>query len=386
MKTQYTRDFPQELLRSTAKERIEYFKNGKAGHSALTAAFDRAMAVIGRSTGPKVVMVAGPTGVGKTTMARTIYRHVLKTYQAEAAADRSFVPIIGINAVPPNGASFSWKDFYIRLLEREGDVLIDRKLLVPRQDELFPNSPWPSPLERSVTDALRRSVEEYIKRRRSKVLLIDEAHHLLMVNDPKRLEFQFETLKSLTIETDITIVLVGTYRLLDIRDQSGQLVRRSEIVHFPRYDFRVKKDAEEFASVLRKFQNQLPLEGASDLMTDVEYFYLKTGGCIGILKDWLARCLEHAIETKRKSIDADFAEQFALSNKSLRTIIEEALNGEMKLTDIGIDSIETLLRDGIAPPAASVGGEPSARAKAARRRVGERKPCRDKTGGSHVAP
>jgi len=72
------------------------------------------------------------------------------------------------------------------------------------------------------------------------VMIIDEAHHMLMVrkNDMASLEFQFEAIKSLALETQTTIVLVGTYRLLDIRDLSGQLVRRSEIIHFPRYDCR----------------------------------------------------------------------------------------------------------------------------------------------------
>lgn len=383
MKAQAERNFPKELLRATQEERVAHFKNRKVEHMGLQSVFEQATRALTRFSGPRVVMVTGPTGVGKTTMARGIYRQVMRANEEEARNDSSFVPAIGINAIPPNGVNFSWKDFYIRLLERNGDILIDRKLLVPRQNELFPERPVTSYLERSVSDALRRSVENCIRLRKTKVLLIDEAHHLLMVKDPARLEYQFEALKSLTIETDVIIVLVGTYRLLDIRDQSGQLVRRSEIIHFPRYDMRNEADAAEFCAVLANFVSQLPLDEPPDVLREWEYFYLKTAGCIGILKDWLTKCLDEALSAGLKTFDTDFASRFAMSNRCLETIAEEALIGEAKLKDVSLDSLKSLLANGFGPTQERPTGNG---VSGGRRRVGERNPVRDRTGGSHVSP
>ncbi|MBI5461096.1 MAG: AAA family ATPase [Gammaproteobacteria bacterium] len=367
-------------------EAVDEFAKRVINHEALSRAYRKARSALSSSGGPRVVMIAGPTGVGKTTLAQALRRHAMERYAKEIIADPSCVPVIYGNAIPPNGASFSWKDFYIRLLERHGDVLTNRKLLVPRQSEIFPELPAPSPLERSVTDALRRAVENCMRLRKTRVLIIDEAHHLLMVNDPRRLEFQFEALKSLTIETDAVIVLLGTYRLLEIRDQSGQLVRRSEIIHFPRYDIRVQQDIEAFASVLETFQSQLPLKRTPNFLADAEYFYLKTGGCVGILKDWLTRCLEQALIEGRKTIDREFAERYSLSNKSLKTIIEEAMNGEEKLSDVGVEKVEKLLKEGV--PTEDDVATPSSTRKTGNkgRRVGERLPVRDPVGGAYVAP
>jgi len=199
------------------------------------------------------------------------------------------------------------------------------------------------------------------------------------------MEYQFETLKSLSNESGTTIVLAGNYRLMDIRDHSGQLVRRSEIIHFPRYDLRKAEDARSFASVLNSLQYKMPLQQRPDLIGDAEYFYTKTGGCIGILKDWLTRCLEQAIVEGRKTFDADFADRFALDNKGLRTIIEEALAGEAKLMDEPLDAIQKLLQTG--KPQAYKPGDatPSDAPPRKRGRVGTRNPVRDKTGGAHAA-
>ncbi|UMR31981.1 TniB family NTP-binding protein [Massilia sp. MB5] len=287
MKSNYV--FPKELLNDSIETRINYFEKLWIEHPALDEAFEHAMsAIIGHAT-PKVILVAGSTGVGKTTLGLHLYRRVRALYAAQMEAELDFVPVMYGNAIAPNGSSFSWKDFYIRLLGRALEPLIDRKILVPRQLSFLPDDRSSSLHDKSTSDALRRSVEECMRRRRTKVLIIDEAHHILMVNNQKRLEFQFEALKSLAIETNAVIVLIGTYRLLDICAQSGQLVRRSELVHFPRYDYRVKQDRESFQSVLQTFLRYLPLPTPPSLEVYAEQFYIYSGGCVGILKEWLAR-------------------------------------------------------------------------------------------------
>lgn len=377
MKTPVYERCPAYILNGSKDARIKYFKSYLANHSHLQSAREEAMNAIGRSTGPRVVIVTGPTGVGKTTLARKIYKDLVKEHAAEVADDRGFVPVAGISAVPPNGAAFSWKDLYVRLLTGHGDVMTNHKLMIPRQGEIFTDAAVMSPLERSTADSLRRALESSLKQRRTKVLIIDEAHHMLMVNDPARLEYQFEALKSLTIETEATIVLVGTYRLLDIRDQSGQLVRRSEIVHLPRYDLRVAADSSAFGSVGNVLAHQMPLPCVPDFSHDWDYFYTKTAGCVGILKDWFSRCLEQAIADGRDTFTADDADKLALPNKALRTIIEEAMVGEGKLRDEDIGGIKALLRHGLPSIPADTTKKRSGR------RVGERLPNRDPVGGVH---
>lgn len=385
MSTDADRNFPLHLLSASTSERLVYFQNRVVSHPNLARCVEKTMAAVSRTSGPKVVIVTGPTGAGKTTLGRYLYKKVTEIYRQEMAEDPGMVPVIGFNAIPPNGTSFNWKDFYIRLLERHGDILPDRKMLMPHQRDLFPEMVAPLPIERSTTETLRRASERCMKHRKTKVLLIDEAHHILMAKDPYRLEFQFEALKSLAIESEAIIILVGTYRLLDIRDQSAQLVRRSEIVHFPRYNLLTNGDNSNFASTLESFQKMLTLYVEPDLIKDVDYFFLKSGGCIGILKSWLDQCLEHALIRGLPTFDAGFADQFALPNKSLMTIVDEAIEGELRLQDESLDALKELLYRKVGLKSQGVGApalpeKPKSRHKG---RVGERKPVRDKVGGGH---
>jgi Cdc6-like AAA superfamily ATPase len=381
MKNVQKRPFPIELLDASAEKRVEHFRKSRIDHPNLDRSFEQAMSAINSACGPKVVIVTGPTGAGKTTLARMIYKTLQEQYSELSKQDPGTVPVAGFNAIPPNGSSFNWKDFYIRLLEKHGDVLTNRKMLVPRQHDLFEGMSAPLPIERSTTEALRRATEKCLKHRKTKVLIIDEAHHILMVNDPKRLEFQFEALKSLTIESDVVIVLVGTYKLLAIRDQSGQLVRRSEIVHFPRYRLQTKEELENFTHTLKQLVLRLPLPTAPVITkAEAKYFFVKSGGSIGILKDWLSRCLEHAILRGMATFDMAFAEEFALSNKSLITILDEAIEGEIALKDASVDAVKALLYKVAARANPLPARKPTANQTA---KVGERKPSRDRIGNDH---
>lgn len=374
----HNQHFPRELLSKPIAERIEYFDSCKIQHMMLEKVSQQMEQALHGHAAPKIIINAGPTAVGKTTLASTLYNRISHQYAEQMNSERDFVPVMKINAIAPNGASFNWKDFYIRVLELAVEPLIDRKVIVPRQLDLFPETPRSIVSPRAVGDELRRAVEACLRRRRTKYLIIDEAHHILMVNNPKRLEFQFEALKSLAIETKATIVLVGTYRLLDIRDQSGQLVRRSEIIHFPRYDHRQKDQKVGFVQALNTLAGRLPLDEFPNLQEHAEKFYHRTIGCVGILKEWLSRAYARHLEIGNKHFDWDFIEKFALSVKALETIAEEALLGEEKLRDDSVTNLINLLNS---ERPIEMGSQQKRKAGTT---IGKRRPVRDPAGGAYA--
>lgn len=376
MSADEVKGFPKKLLDDTDEARLAHFINWRTKHPHLDSARTKALAALGGQNGPRVIIIAGPTGVGKTTMAKSIYEQLRATTPEER--DAGTVPAMFVTAVAPEGTAFNWKDFYIRILQAAAEPLIEEKIEVPRQLSLFPGGHLESPLERVVPASLRRSVQQCFRHRQTRYLFVDEAYHMLMVSNPKRAHFPFEVIKSLAAESGLTIVLTGTYGLLDIRDQSGQLARRSEIIHFPRYDMRTKEGKSGFASALNSLAKQLPIENLPDLLEESESFYIMTGGAIGILKDCLVNALRSYLKTKGAVFNFEFVKKHAMSNRALKTIIEEALLGEEKLRDIPLSDLKTLLMSGL-PKVQDTKPKP----KAPRPAVGKPKAIRHEIGGAY---
>ena len=390
-----TDKFPLSLLQNSIEARKDYFYRKTISHPRLEDAKQRVLSLIDSSGEPGIVIVTGPTGVGKTTLAGKIEDQLLERSMTRMQSEKSHLPVIRVDAIPPeSGAKFDWRDFYTRVLQAFCEPCIFQKQLF--EDQIYTEQPIMPVYSMNSVSALRRAVENTMKMRGTRALIIDEANHLLL--DPKSKRRQFEIIKSLSQKFNATIILIGTYDLLEILEQSAQLVRRGRVVHMARYDDYNPADRKAYKNGLYTFQRHMPFEIEPDLLSHLDDFYLKSAGSMGILKDWLDNVVKEALDQQLVTIDWEFILQFAHSNKSIQTVLKEAFDGETKLKDIDTKELRSMLKEHhqvIGKPAKSDKSETlSSQAnveqeslpklppdkKSVQGQVGKRKPKRDSTG------
>jgi len=127
-------------------------------------------------------------------------------------------------------------------------------------------------------------------------------------------------------------VLVGTYDLLDLRNLSSQAARRGHDIHFPRYQFQQEADQIAFQRALRGLLEHISLQmDLQDLMNHWYYFYERSIGCIGVLKDWLVRTLSDALHSGADTFMLDRLQAHALSNAQCERMATDAAAAEHRL-------------------------------------------------------
>jgi energy-coupling factor transporter ATP-binding protein EcfA2 len=345
--------FPPQLLEQPRSVRLNYFVAKLVAHPHLTQAYEALKQAIHQPTSTSLIFVFGPVGVGKTTLRRRIEKLLIQEAMPILESDPARLPVVGLEALAPDSGSFNWKDYYTRALLACDEPLVDRKidcsfaeLRSDQQRQL---------LVREDTSAakLRRAWEQCLRHRRPTAVIIDEAQHLQKVTSGRRLLDQMDVIKSLASLTQTIHVLIGTYELLNLLRLSAQLSRRSIEIHFPRYRPDQEQDIQAFNNILWTFQRHLPLAKEADLIGHYDYFYERSAGCIGLLKDWLNRALDAALQDGQETLTHTYLERHAYPFPQLKRIALDIKEGEEALRQVPYqqDELRTLLgMDPASPP------------------------------------
>src|SRR5260370_22574814 len=109
-------------------ERIHEFRLLTVAHAMLLAAKDSLVAAINEAPPGSIVMVFGPTGVGKTTLRLKVQQLLSDQSRPFMETDPSRLPFVAVEAAAPDNANFSWRDHYLRTLTELSEPMLDAKL------------------------------------------------------------------------------------------------------------------------------------------------------------------------------------------------------------------------------------------------------------------
>jgi len=323
VQTEAPEPFPPDLLAQPVGARLEYFEQRcLISHPRLQEALGAILQSIcppeeGASTRRPgtMVLVIGPSRVGKTTLIRLLEERLLSRSKALMLADLSCIPFASISAPESETSHFEWGEYYRAVLRALHDPFVDGKIARIRTREL------------------REAMETALLERNPLAIIVDEAHHLVKASSGSRLQSQLNQLKHFENTTGVSHILVGTYEMRPFRKVNAQLACRSVDVHFSRYDAALDADAKVFQSVVWALQRQLPVEKEPELLNHWEFLYARSIGCIGLLKMHLNRALNLALAERAKTVPLLHVRKTALSETRVELALRNALESEAELTE-----------------------------------------------------
>lgn len=379
-----------------AVRHIREFHAKRIAHVKLKDGFDQLSWIIDQEPEDveEIHLLVGPSGCGKSTLMKRLEAEIQSKYLTEMESDPGMIPVIYAQLTAPQDGNFNWKDFFSRLLEKFNDVLIRKKVIL--HPEAILDGEIVVAIRSLVREEMRRAVRNAFSLRNTKFLLLDEAGHLLLTKSSIPARVQYELIKSVAQELHIPIILAGDYTLLGILELNGQLIRRTEVIHFSRYFVEdmanlESKCGQSFRNAVFSFLEAMPIPREDGLIEHMDYFYQFSIGNIGLLKKWFKRALWKALMSDERILTRKILESSRWSNKSLLRMLKEAQLGEKELEDIADDEITRALGLATTPSINIVTGnfrfETASNGIGIRKkrspaqRPGTRKPGRDPVGG-----
>jgi hypothetical protein len=306
-----------------AKKLLYFREHVVVRHPKMEAALNDVVALSEPNGGTDILLLVGPTGVGKSATIKAAAKMFLRDHHEEMVGDPGYIPFVSVAVPASTQTGFSWGAFYTRLGEALREPLLQRK--IPTNSDRV--SMEIHKAQSGSVAALREAVENALKHRRTQLVVLDEGAHLLANCGSKSLVAHMNVIKSLANEQGSTLALVGSYDLYQLLMLNGQLARRSAVIHMSRYLAGQKQDADCFRRSLRTLVRKLPIREIPDLERYSEKLQIACVGCVGVLKDTLTRALVHALRAGGRWSD-DHLRRALLSEAAISRIYKEAEAGE----------------------------------------------------------
>ncbi len=296
---------------------LEEFEGLIIDHARLRAVFEEVMELLYGSRSVQLIFVAGPTGVGKSTLIALVLRALRESYGDAMAANPGIVPFLSMTC-PEHPRGYSLVDHYDEMLRAIDEPLISDKLAFEEQARVRRGRSY-------AIEGPRQSAASSLRHRGTEVLLMDEGHHMCSLSTPRSWYDQAEALKYFAELTGVRHLIVGTEEVLRLRDENPQLKRRSRAIHFKPYG-ESKADATAFLEAVKALMKRCPVRCDFDPDERAGYLMLKSLGSPGLIKDLLAQAAHRAVRQGRTAIrfgDLESCGLDAADSKKLSQVVRD---------------------------------------------------------------
>ena len=303
----------EQAIAGSPDDKYRYLDDLFFPHPALTAVTTAVRRAMTPSSG--IILVVGPTGVGKSTFAKKFLETLLAQYRSELEEDPSIIPA-AMFTIPPHDSA---REFNFVLFYQRGCIALCAPC--PTRDAKAPLIGYDE--ERST----RCIFENALQYRKVRHLFLDEIAHFTQSNTEAVMYGNL--LKGLADRAGMNVLLLGAYGSEEIIDSTGQLARRILPVPFERYHD-TPDERQAFAQVVKSYAAKIPLAEPPDLKPHIRELFTASCGVFGtaasIIKNSVRLC---AIDGGRWKYE--HLREASPSEESQKIIGNEITAGEEKL-------------------------------------------------------
>lgn len=301
------------------------FYETRVKHTKLTRLMDDLTTLLTPHSETNIIVITGAPGVGKTTMAKWLSERLNSYYEIESDSDQSAIPVVSIEAYANGERKHSFKPIFQDVLIKLYEPGLGKKTYSEtKEDKIVVNHS-----RRSSIAALRRLVESALTYRKTKVWIIDEAYHLIRISRDSAI---LDTLKSIANTAGTKLVLMGSFDMLDLVVDHGQVARRTSILSLERYYLDRPEDRHEFKTIVKALQDRWPCDQIPNFKNISDELLEVTFGCVGLLKSLLLEAC--AMQLHNGGIwNGAFLKKAAKSNALLQAMRREIEIGETKVRE-----------------------------------------------------